>query len=309
VAVKRLVAVLLAVTFALAGCSSGSSSQPATDTTYAAQVASTDLYAKAPQHIEIGITASTQGGIQLLTSGTIDVALSPFQGGPGTPSSGSARYLATPGTEADTGTAHLSDPSTARGVYELDGTFDQPGVWQADATFEVDGQPVALSSQFEVAAKPALPAPGEKAFKTDNLTMRSKVNPASIDSEAQDGAPVPDPELHQDTIAGAIAAHRAAVVLFATPVYCQSQFCGPETDQLAQMAKAGPQNADYIHIEIFKDYNKHEVNAAAKQWVIRPKAASDPWLFVIGSDGIIEDRWGPLFDPQQVMSELRQVAG
>ena len=308
-AVKRLAAPLLALVL-VAGCSSSSGSQTGpSNTNYAAQVASTDLYAEAPQHIEIGITASTQEGIQLLTSGTIDLALSPFQGGPGTPLSGSARYLATPGTEADTGTAHLSDPSTARGVYELDGTFDQRGVWQADVTFDVEGQSVALSTQFQVAAKPELPAPGQKAFRTDNLTMRSDVNPASIDSEAQDGAPVPDPELHQNTIAGAIAAHRAALVLFATPVYCQSQFCGPETDELQRMATSGPKNADYIHIEIYKDFAKNQVNAAAKQWVIRPNAASDPWLFVIAPDGTIADRWGPLFDPEQVMSELRQVAG
>jgi major membrane immunogen (membrane-anchored lipoprotein) len=307
---RRLAAPVLASVVLLAGCSSRSASQTgSSDTNYAAQMASTDLYAKAPQHIEIGITASTQGGIQLLTSGTIDLSLSPFQGGPGTPVSGSARYLATPGTEADTGTAHLSDPSTARGIYELDGTFDQPGVWQADVTFSIDGGPVSLSTQFQVAAEPELPAPGQKAFRTDNLTMRSDADPASIDSQAQDGAPIPDPGLHQDTIAGAIAAHRAVVVLFATPVYCQSQFCGPETDELVRMAQSGPKSADYIHIEIYKDFQKNQVNVAAKQWVIRPNAASDPWLFVIGSDGIIKDRWGPLFDPTQVMSELRQVAG
>ena len=40
------------------------------------------------------------------------------------------------------------------------------------------------------------------------------------------------------------------------------------------MAKAGPKDADYIHVEIYKDFAKHEVNAAARQWVIRPNAAS-----------------------------------
>jgi len=306
---NRSVPALLAVCALLAGCSSGSSSQAGSgNTTYAAQVASTDLYAKAPQHVEIGITSSTQQGIELLTSGTVALTISPYQGGPGTAFSGSARYIGAPGTETDTGTAHLTDPSAGRGVYELDGTFDQPGVWQADVTFSVDGAPVSLSTQFEVASKPELPAPGQEAFRTKNLTMASHADPASIDSQAQDGAPVPDPELHQDTIAGAIAAHEAALVLFATPVYCQSQFCGPETDELARMAKSGPKDADYIHIEIYKNF-PHQVNAAAKQWVIRPNAASDPWLFVIGPSGKIVDRWGPLFDPDQIMTELRRLAG
>jgi hypothetical protein len=184
-------------------------------------------------------------------------------------------------------------------------------VWQADVSFDVDGQPVALTTRFQVADKPTLPAPGQKAIPSENLTMDSKVNPQAIDSRAQDGAAVPDPELHQDTIAGAIAAHRAALVLFATPVYCQSQFCGPSTDALGQIAKTGPKNADYIHIEIYKDYNANPkvINKAAADWLYRNGDLTEPWLYLIAPDGTIKDRWGPLFDPQQVMSELRQVAG
>jgi hypothetical protein len=272
-------------------------------------VGSTDLYAKAPQRFQIGVFRSSDQGIQLLTSGSIAIALAPFQNGPGTPVSGQADYVPAPGTESDTGTPHVSDPGVARGVYELDGTFDEPGVWQADVSFDVDGQHHDLSTQFQVADEPALPAPGQKALKTDNLTMRSKVNPQAIDSRAQDGAAVPDPELHQDTIAGAIAAHRAALVLFATPVYCQSQFCGPSTDALEQIAKTGPKDADYIHVEIWADYNGKKINQAAAQWLLHNGDLTEPWLYLIAPDGTIKDRWGPLFDPQQVMSELRQVAG
>jgi hypothetical protein len=214
-----------------------------------------------------------------------------------------------PGTQADTGTAHLTDPSTARGVYELDGSFDRPGIWQAQGSFQVDGSKQSLSATFPVLVHPALPAPGERALKTDNLTMASKVNPEAIDSRAQGGEPVPDPELHRDTIAGAIAAHRAALVLFATPVYCQSQFCGPSTDALVQIAKTGPKDADYIHVEIWKDFGAHVVNRAAADWVFRNGDLTEPWLYLIAPNGMIVDRWGPLFDPTQVAAELDKVAG
>jgi hypothetical protein len=308
-AMRRSVAALLVGAFVLAACTSGTSSSTAPDTSFSAQLGSTDLYAKAPQRVQIGVFRSSGQGIQLLTSGSVAVTLSPFQNGPGTPVSGQAGYVPAPGTEADTGAPHLSDPGVARGVYEFDGTFDAAGVWQADVSFDIQGQHVALSTQFQVAEKPALPAPGQKALKTDNLTMRSKVNPQAIDSRAQDGAAVPDPELHQDTIAGAIAAHRAALVLFATPVYCQSQFCGPSTDALEQIAKTGPKDADYIHVEIWADYNEKKVNQAAAQWLLHNGDLTEPWLYLIAPDGTIKDRWGPLFDPRQVMSELRQVAG
>jgi hypothetical protein len=306
----RLTAALVACALALAACSSSDGSTSAqTGTQYSAEVATTDLYVDAPLRVQIGVVHSGDQGIQLLTSGSISVTLSPYQSGSGTPISGQAHYVGAPGTEADTGTPHLSDPSTARGVYEVDGSFDAVGVWQADLTFDVDGQPVALSTQFPVASKPALPAPGQEALRTKNLTMSSHADPVAIDSRAQDGTPVPDPELHRDTIAGAIAAHRTALVLFATPVYCQSQFCGPSADALAQIAKTGPKDAEYIHVEIYENYAKHQINHAAADWLLRNEDLTEPWLFLIAPDGTIKDRWGPLFDPAQVTSELRQVAG
>jgi len=307
----RLAATLVTVSLGLAACSSGgaTAASDSAATRYSASVGSTDLYATAPQRFQIGVFSSTDQGIELLTSGAIGITLSPVQGGSGTPLSGQAHYVGAPGTQPDTGTAHLTDPSVARGVYEYDGTFDAAGVWQADVTFDVDGQPIALSTQFQVATKPALPAPGQRALATENLTMSSHANPESIDSRAQDGAPVPDPELHRDTIAGAIAAHRAALALFATPVYCQSQFCGPSTDALAQIAKDGPKNADYIHVEIYANYAKSQINRAAADWLLRNGDLTEPWLFLIAPDGTIEDRWGPLFDPTEVMAELKSVAG
>ena len=82
---------------------------------------------------------------------------------------------------------------------------------------------------------------------------------------------MPDPELHQTTIADAIKAGRAALVLFATPVYCTSQFCGPTTDELEQLSSRAPDRADYIHVEIWdKHTQQHQVlNKAAADWLYR----------------------------------------
>jgi hypothetical protein len=281
-------------------------------TTFAAQVASTDLYVSVPQRVQIGVFQQTASeGVQLLTSGTIQVALSPFQGGTGTPVSGSASYVPAPGTQGDaTGTAALTAPDVARGVYELAGvTFDAAGVWQADVSFRVNGAPLSLSTQFQVTATPALPAPGQKALRTENLTMNTKgADPQAIDSRGQGGAEVPDPELHATTIAAALAAHRPILVLFSTPVYCMSQFCGPTTDALQQLAASGPKDAAYIHIEIYADYQASKVNRAAADWLLRNGNLTEPWLFLIDRHGTIVDRWSPLFDVHEVQGELEAAA-
>jgi hypothetical protein len=297
----------------LAACGSTSSTStagtsPSASTNFALQVASTDLYAGTAQRVQVGVFGSTtEQGVQLLTGGSIPLSLVAADGG--APITGDAHYVPAPGTPS-TSSPTLTPPSKARGVYQLDDvTFPGAGVWQAELSFTAGDQPVDLTASFTVAETPAYPAPGQPALKTANLTMADDANPQAIDSRAQDGAPVPDPELHQDTIASAIAAHRAALVLFATPVYCTSQFCGPTTDALQKLAKTGPSTADYIHIEIWNDFQKSVVNKAAGEWLLRNGDLTEPWLFLIGPDGTIVDRWGPLFEPAEVRAELVEVAG
>lgn len=307
---RRLAVLAVTLTFvAGVACTNDSSTSAPTTagTSYALQVATTDLYAGTPQRVQVGVFNQTANGVQLVTGGSIPISLAPADGGQ--PIQGSATYVPAPGT-AVASSPTLTSPSKARGVYELDHvTFPSAGVWNASLSLTSDGQPVNLSTQFGVSDKPALPAPGDKAYATKNLTMAdTNVNPEAIDSRAENGARVPDPELHQETIAGALAAHQPILALFSTPVWCTSQFCGPSTDALEQLARNGPKDAAYIHIEIYENHAKNEVNAAAKQWLLRNGDLTEPWLFLIGRDGKIIDRWAPLFQISQVRAELDRAA-
>ena len=276
----------------------------------AASVASSDLWAKAPQHFELGVFKSDGQGVSLLTFGTVGFAFSFLGDGSGAPQPGpsaTGTYLGAFGTPQNGPAPTFSAPSEARGVYQAEGiTFDQAGTWQVDTTIDVPGSgSTTLSSQFPVAAKPSLPAPGDRALRTENLTMDSKGVPASaIDSRALDGAAVPDPGLHATTIAAAIAAHRPVLVIFATPTYCQSQFCGPEVDGVQSLAAQYADNAAFIHVEIWRNFNKSVINQAAADWLLRNNDLTEPWLYLIGADGVILDRWGPLFDENEVAKEL-----
>lgn len=315
---RRIVA-LLAVTSLAAACGGEATAPEDVDptatagpgaSTYAAQVASTDHSVGTSQRVQIGVFSSDpELGMLLLTGGTVAVSLAPGEGGSGTSVEGEAAYVAAPGTPSES-TASLTAPSEARGVYELgDVTFDAAGVWQATVSAVVDGETISVGSAFAVLEEPALPAPGQPALETKNLTIDSKgVDPAAIDSRAQDGAPIPDPELHQDTIADALKDGRPIVALFATPVYCQSQFCGPTTDALQELAATGPKDAAYIHVEIWNDFAASAVNQAAADWLLRDENLTEPWLFVIDRQGTIVDRWGPLFDVGEVAATLADIA-
>ncbi len=89
-----------------------------------------------------------------------------------------------------------------------------------------------------------------------------------------------------------------------------SQFCGPDAEALAQLAKDYPDRAVFIHIEIWNLFTQDEkiANEAAADWLYRDGDLTEPWLYLIGADGKIADRWGPLFDPAQVGGDARRPA-
>ena len=313
-----LAAVVLSLGVLISGCASGASGSTGAPTggspssAFAAQVATTDLFTGTPQRIQVGVAWSTQAaGVKLLTFGQVGFAFS-YLGtdGSAAPTSGpqvKATYLPAPGTPSSGPGPALSDPGVARGVYAAENvTFDKAGVWQVAVTADVQGSGhQILTAAFPVSSKPALPAPGQKALKTVNLTLASKGVPASaIDSRALAGAPIPDKDLHRWTIAAAIAQHRPALVVFGTPTYCVSQWCGPNTDAVEALAHRYGNKAVFIHIEIWRNFQKSIVNKAAADWLYRNGNLVDPWLYLIGADGVIKDRWAPLFDPKEVAKEL-----
>jgi hypothetical protein len=300
-------------------CSGGNdddspSPQPSgtTQGTFAADTGSSDLYVGAPQRYQIGVFSSSEGsGVSLLSGGSVTLRFS-FLGGSGSPSLGppvTADYLPAPTLPDPEGPPELRPPSKARGVYQAeDVTFDQAGPWQVELRADISGEgPVTLVDAFDVSEEPALPAPGDQALRTENLTIHSRgVPPTAVDSAASPDGEIPQPELHSHTIAEGIEAGTPVLALFSTPVYCQSQMCGPSTDGLDQIAKAHPDAATYVHVEIYRKYDPVNpvLNQAAADWLLRNNNLTEPWLFLIGPDGTIVDRWAPLFDPAEVQAEL-----
>ena len=98
--------------------------------------------------------------------------------------------------------------------------------------------------------------------------------PQAIDSRARGGEPIPDPELHTTSIADAIAAGHPALVVFSTPVYCVSRFCGPVTDLVAELAAEYGDRADFIHVEIYRDFEAGGSTRPRSTGCRRPTATS-----------------------------------
>jgi hypothetical protein len=225
-----------------------------------------------------------------------------------------ATYVPVPGTESGSPDAdpQAISPATARGAYELEGVrFGSPGPWVVEVAARIQQVGVVQgAARLEVLDAPRVPGVGEPAPRSDNAVIGDAgVDPASIDSRATQGARIPDPQLHRVSIADSIKARTVSVVVFSTPVYCISRFCGPVTEMVQTLATRYGARADFIHVEVWKDFQASVANDAANEWLNRDGTLSEPWLFIIGSDGNIKARWDNLFTAGEVRQSLDDLLG
>ena len=48
----------------------------------------------------------------------------------------------------------------------------------------------------------------------------------------------------------------------------------------------------FVHIEVWNDFSSSAINREAAEWIKRPdREIQEPWVFVIGRDGRIIDRF------------------
>jgi hypothetical protein len=200
--------------------------------------------------------------------------------------------------------------SQGRGVYAARVRFDRAGFWEVRVTADIQGDRARTGSgSFEVLEKHRVPAPGDMAIHTANPTLDSSdVTQEAVDSRARLGE-IPDPHLHRTTIAQAIDEQRPAMVVFSTPVFCQSRFCGPVTDMVAELANSYGDRAAFIHIEIWRDFDNGVINEAAGEWLFRGGDLSEPWVFLIGADGRIAARWDNVASREEIEPLLQQLLG
>ena len=300
----------LAVSLTLVGCggddnqeaggSTGTSATTDTDTgtgpdQVQGSVASYDLAVGPPGRFMFGMFNQAKGPIGYGTAQFSFFFLGE-NSADGTPQPGptaTATYLPLPGSPpppGDTSTP-VYLPTDQRGVYAADVAFDKAGFWGLSAVVDLDGRQ-EVKTAFKVLAEHEVPAPGDPAPATQNLTVSTPgAPPEAIDSRASAGSPVPDPELHQTTVAQALAEKRPVVLVVSTPTYCVSLFCGPITDMIADLAETYADRARFIHIEVWKDYKAQQLNDAAKEWIARGSNINEPWVFLIGADGKVSARF------------------
>jgi hypothetical protein len=151
-------------------------------------------------------------------------------------------------------------------------------------TSPIGGRPVQGAADLKVRDEPFAPAVGSKAFPSHTPTIAS----TNGDFGALTTAKPPDKGLLRYSVADSLAAHVPFVVAFATPAFCTSRLCGPDVDVVDYVRRhLGTRKVRFIHVEIYKDNQPPDTNQWVKEW----KLPTEPWIFLVGRDGRIKERF------------------
>ncbi len=194
-----------------------------------------------------------------------------------------------------------ADPDAAKVVYVTDLELDQPGEWRLAALVRPPGgepQTATVTGPLIVNRRDGVPGPGDPAPKVHTPTADEVADISEIDTR------VPPGTMHDVDLADALG-KEPVVLLFATPALCQSRVCGPVVDVAEQVKRDRPDDAAYIHMEIYED-NIPDPNKLRSQ-VKAYDLPTEPWLFVIDADGNISTRIEGAFSAAELEEALDRV--
>ena len=173
----------------------------------------------------------------------------------------------------------------------------RPGTYTLVA--EPEGARIQGLATLKVARHPQAPAVGDRAIPSRTPTL------ASVHGQAAEltTASPPDLSLLRYSVADSVAVHAPFVLVFATPKFCNSRTCGPVVDVVrAVQRRFAGRGVRFIHVEVYTDNDPAQ---GFNRWFREWRLPSEPWIFLVGRDGRIEQR----FEGSVSVAELSAAAG
>ena len=183
--------------------------------------------------------------------------------------------------------------------YALRTVFPEPGVYDIEVDF--GGSVASLPVQIFSPEDNDLPGVGD--------SFPSLVTPTNVDTMGVDPLCSRNPvcDLHRLSAADVLGTKPMAV-LFATPAFCATAYCGPVLDVLLEEMDAFP-NVEFIHVEIYSNprqvngnYNDPNIKVAPP--LLELGLEFEPSLFLVNERGEIVDRIDNVYEGTELRAAL-----
>ncbi len=102
-----------------------------------------------------------------------------------------------------------------------------------------------------------------------------------------------------------VLGEKPVVLLFATPLLCQSRVCGPVVDVAEQVKSEYGDEVEFIHMEVFED---NEIEKGVRPQVADFNLQTEPWLYVIDRDGKVSAAVEGAFSVAELEQAVEEVA-
>ena len=195
------------------------------------------------------------------------------------------------------------DPDAAKTLYVAEVPFKRPGRYEVLGMARLDDRLVAATSatpKVIVIREKSDPVPGP-GDRPPAIHTPTRVDVAG-DLTKIDTREPPD-DMHEVDFADQLG-KKPIVLLFATPLLCQSRVCGPVVDVAAQVEDQYRDQAQFIHMEI---YNDNEVAKGPRPQVGAFDLPSEPWLFTIDKDGKVAARLEGAFSVEELTAAVKKA--
>ena len=202
--------------------------------------------------------------------------------------------------------AHTHDNSPQGAViddsvafYVANTPFDTAGKWGVEiGVTQSSGDPVTIQAPFAVRQASQSPGFGSTPPASRNDTFATNPNTESLCSRS------PACPLHDKVIGDVLGKGRPLVVIFSTPAFCQTRFCGPVLEVLLAQAPQYEDRVDFVHIEIWQDFQLQKNRPAVDEW----KLPGEPYTFFMDKTGKVVGKLESVFSGEELTSALDQLA-
>jgi hypothetical protein len=108
---------------------------------------------------------------------------------------------------------------------------------------------------------------------------------------------------HEASFDAALTEKRPVALYVGTPARCQTRTCGPVLDVLLDTKATFESKVRYVHLEVYKSLTGDETIPAIEQL----KLQFEPWLFLVGADGVLREGIAGPVDRKEVTEALTRL--